>query len=276
MQTGTASVRGRPVCGRRSAVTVDSRMNHDPHTRPHAAAIAQLEWFNLSTYAARTFVALCELGTGTAKQVSETAEVPRTRVYDAVDELREAELVDVEESSPRQFISVSTDTLHRKLDSDVRQRLSTLTTALEFLEPAATGAEQRDIWTVGEEVAIVVNLLEFFAAADDEIRYLAGDAYLSSAVVDGLSAAANRGVRIAVGGLSEARLASLRTELPTVDRLDDASWSPPAVGRLLLVDGCRALVSVEVGTPPAETAVLGVGDTNSLVVIAESLFGFDD
>ena len=250
-------------------------MSHDSQTQPHAAAIAQLEWFNLSTYAARTFVALSGLGTGTAKAVSETAEVPRTRVYDAVDELHEAGLVDVRESSPREFMAVSAETLRRKLDADTRRRLSTLTTALAALEPVDRRVEQRGIWTVGEEAAVVDRLLEFFAAADDEICYLAGDEYLSEAIVEGLSAAADRGVAITLGGLSEARLAELRTELPEADRIDDASRSPPAVSRLLLVDGSRTLVSVEVGSPPTERAIWGAGDTNSLVVIFKSMFGLD-
>lgn len=250
-------------------------MTPDPRTEPHAAAIAQLEWFNLSTYAARTFVALSGLGTGTAKEVSETAEVPRTRVYDAVDELHEAGLVDVRESSPREFMAVSVETLHRTLDGDTRRRLSALTTALEQLEPADRRVEQRGIWTVGEETAVVERLLEFFAAADAEILYLAGDDYVSEAIVDGLVAAADRGVSITVGGLSEPRLAALRTRLPEVDRFDNGERLPSAVSRLLLVDGSRTLVSVEVGSPPTETAIWGAGETNGLVVIFKSMFGLN-
>ena len=262
-------------CGCGPAATVTPHMSHDPQTQPHAAAIAQLEWFNLSTYAARTFVALSGLGTGTAKQVSETAEVPRTRVYDAVDELHQMGLVDVRESSPREFMAVSAETLHRTLDGDTRRRLSMLTTALEALEPADQRVEQRGIWTVGEESAVVDRLLEFFTEADSEILYLASDEYLSDTVVEGLSAAADRGVAISLGGLSAARLADLRTDLPDADRIDDAARSPPAVSRLLVVDGSRTLVSVEVGSPPTETAIWGMGETNSLVVIFKSMFGLD-
>ncbi|MBX0298224.1 helix-turn-helix domain-containing protein [Haloarcula nitratireducens] len=45
------------------------------------------EALGLNTYAARTFVALVSLDEGTAQDVSEVAEVPQTRVYDAADEL---------------------------------------------------------------------------------------------------------------------------------------------------------------------------------------------
>jgi len=62
-------------------------MNNDPPDDPQSAAIEQLERFGMSAYAARTFVALASLGT--ARDVSQVSEVPRTRVYDAIDELQD-------------------------------------------------------------------------------------------------------------------------------------------------------------------------------------------
>ncbi|WP_433633300.1 TrmB family transcriptional regulator [Halomicrococcus sp. NG-SE-24] len=79
-------------------------------------AIDQLEQLGLSTYAARTLVALVALGSGTAKDVSEVADVPRTRVYDAVEELQEEGLVDIQQSTPKQFWPVSTETLSRSFE----------------------------------------------------------------------------------------------------------------------------------------------------------------
>lgn len=68
-----------------------------------SAAVKQLKQFGLSTYAARTFVALVELGSGTARDVSQVSDVPRTRVYDAADELCEYGLVEVRQTSPKEF-----------------------------------------------------------------------------------------------------------------------------------------------------------------------------
>lgn len=41
--------------------------------------------FGLSTYAARTFVGWVRLGSGTARDVSRVADVPRPRVYDVAE-----------------------------------------------------------------------------------------------------------------------------------------------------------------------------------------------
>ncbi|WP_321163696.1 helix-turn-helix domain-containing protein [Halorubrum lipolyticum] len=48
-----------------------------------------LKELGFSEYEAYTFVYLLQLGTGTAKDVAEIGDVPRTRVYDAVDALHE-------------------------------------------------------------------------------------------------------------------------------------------------------------------------------------------
>lgn len=251
-------------------------MTHDPRSQPHAAAIAQLEWFNLSTYAARTLVALSGLGTGTAKEISEVSDVPRTRVYDAVDELHDRGLVDILQSSPQQFMAISSETLRRKFDGETTRRLTVLTTALDNLEPADRRVEQRGIWTVGEQDAIVDRLLEFFAEADEEIVYLADDEYFTPDLIDGLSAADDRGVSITLGGLSAELLAEISAEVSTVGRIDAAA-RPPAVNRLLVVDGCRTLVGVQIGNSggDSETAIWGAGKTNSLVVIFKSMFGLN-
>lgn len=68
---------------------------------PRDTAIEQLEKLGVSTYAARTFLALVSLGTGTARDLSQVSDVPRTRVYDAIGELhgrgaRRRALVDTE------------------------------------------------------------------------------------------------------------------------------------------------------------------------------------
>lgn len=249
-------------------------MTHDPRSQPHAAAITQLEWFNLSTYAARTFVALCGLGSGTAKEVSEVAEVPRTRVYDAVDELHDRGLVDIRDSNPRQFVTVSAETLRRKLEADTVHRLSVLMTALGDIEPVDRGIEQRNIRTVDSSETIRKRLLAFVAEADEEIVYLAADRFYPTEIVESLAAAADHGVSISVGGLSEKQLTKLRNRIPTVTERSTGTL-PSMVGRLLIVDGTKTLVSVQQGNPEpdAETAIWAVGESNSLVVILNSMLG---
>jgi sugar-specific transcriptional regulator TrmB len=97
-------------------------------------AVTQLEQFGLSAYAARTFVALVRLGDGTARDVSATADIPRTRVYDAAEELRCHGLVEVEEASPKRFRPVTAVEAGREFEREYLDRVYALTEALGVLE----------------------------------------------------------------------------------------------------------------------------------------------
>lgn len=101
---------------------------------PRLEAIEQLQALGLSAYAARTFVGLVELESGTAKAVSETVDVPRTRVYDAVEELAELGLVTVEETTPKRFRSVPAETACDLFEQEYMERITRLQESLDAIE----------------------------------------------------------------------------------------------------------------------------------------------
>jgi sugar-specific transcriptional regulator TrmB len=100
---------------------------------PQSTAIEELETLGLSTYAARTLVALVSLDGGTAREIGTVSDVPRTRVYDAAGELSEAGLATIEESTPRQFLPVSTDAIERTFTQMYLDRIETLAGALDVV-----------------------------------------------------------------------------------------------------------------------------------------------
>ena len=218
-------------------------------------------------------VALSTLGSSTAKAVSDAVDVPRTRVYDAVDELRERGLVDVHESSPRQFVAVSAETACRRLEADTDRRLALLSTALGELE--TDSQRDHEIRQLNDKAAIVDRLVAFVAAADDEIIYLAGDEQLSAPLVEQLAAAADRGVAVRIGGLSADQRQQLDEQIPTFSRRSTNGELPSLVSRLLVVDGSNTLVGLRNGTPTDEQAIWSTGETNSLGLLLESIPGLD-
>jgi len=255
-------------------------MTTDPSDDPRSAAIEQLEQFGLSAYAARTFVALVRLGTGTAKDVSGVSDVPRTRVYDAIDELNDLGLVDVQQSSPTEFWAISADTTTRKFERETDHRLSILTTALDELEPARRSEEQRGVWTVDGQATVTDRVVEFVEGADDEIVYMTVEELLTEDVVDALRDAAERGVTITLGGVSGDVQDRIEAEIPGAELFESLwVWSDTPAGRLMLIDSTQTLVSVRVNGADAaptdqrsETAIWGTGETNSLVVVLRAIF----
>jgi hypothetical protein len=123
--------------------------------------------------------------------------------------------------------------------------------------------------------AVTARVVDFVAAADDEVVYMTVEDLLTEETGEALSAASDRGVSIRLGGMSDASERRLATNVP--DSLWD--WSDTPAGRLLMVDEERTLVSVLVDGDEArssdtrdETAIWGAGPANSLVVVLKALF----
>jgi sugar-specific transcriptional regulator TrmB len=255
-------------------------MSNNPIENPQSTAITQLERFGLSTYAARTFVALAMLDTATAKDVSEVSEVPRTRVYDAIDELHNRGLVDIQNTSPKEFWSVSAETASRMFEHELQRSNEILRTALTELEPVQRRAEQRGVWTVSGQQAISNRLVDFFDSAEEEIVYMTVEDLLTEDLLSGLRRAAERGVSIRLGGVSADVQARIQDDIPSAQMFESLwVWSDTSAGRLMMVDSEKTLVSAlangkdaKPSDPRSETAIWGEGETNSLVVVLRAIF----
>ena len=220
------------------------------------------------------------LGKGTAQEVSETVDVPRTRVYDAVAELQDHGLVDVQQSSPKRFWAISTETVGRHFEREYTHRVNALTDALDDIEPTERSLEQRGVWTVTGRDTVTDRVIDFVEAADDEVVYMTVESLLTEDVTDALSAASERGVSIRLAEMSQSTEETIRAMLPDAELFESIwDWADTPAGRLMMVDEERTLVSVlapgDGEHPPEsldETAIWGSGETNGLVVVLKAMF----
>ncbi len=83
---------------------------------------------------------------GTAKDISEIADVPRTRVYDAVEQLQAYDLVHMQHASPQQYRAVPIDVATQILQHRFDVRITELYDLLESLTPV--DIEPHDMPTV--------------------------------------------------------------------------------------------------------------------------------
>ncbi|WP_256545200.1 TrmB family transcriptional regulator [Halobellus inordinatus] len=255
-------------------------MSGDPSDQARFTDVKQLKALGLSTYAARTFVALVSLGEGTAQDVSEVADVPRTRVYDAADELHNRGLVDVKQSSPQRYWAISTETAGRHFEQEYDHRVTVLTDALDQLASVNRSTEQQGVWTVTGRDTVTERVVDFISSADDEAVYMTVGELLTDEVAECLSTANDRGVSIRLAEMSQSVEARLEQDVPDAQLFESVwDWSDTPAGRLLMVDQNKTLVSVLVDgngehppEPRDETAIWGAGQTNSLVVVLKALF----
>lgn len=251
-------------------------------------AVALLQQLGLKEYEAKSFVALTRLPQGTAKDIGDISEVPRTRVYDAVRVLQSKGLVEVQHGNPQRFRAVSIAEAVETLRSEYDERIESLRQTLQGLEPAAVQPEEdatHEVWALSGGQAITTRTQESITEADQEVVMVIGDdSFLDAEFVESLQAAHERGVSVIVGTISEALRAHVQDALPDVEVfVSGLEWLNSGVlpgddtelGRLLLVD--RETILVSTFTPgPAdgrqyEQAVFGHGFDNGLVTVARRL-----
>lgn len=246
-------------------------------------AVSLLRDLGLKEYEARCFLALAQLSAGTAKRISEISEVPRTRVYDAVRVLESKGLVEVQHTTPQKFRAVSIEEAIAILRQQFDTQIDTLQSHLEALDnQSAVDDDDRmqEVWGLSGHEGIESRAHGLLEDAESEIVLLVVDEELpTEALYDRLRDAVDRGVDVVVGGETDAIIAQLGTEMPSVEVFEtELDWlvgpsddDEVAISRLLLVD--RKTVLISSVHPDAdhdgahEQAVFASGLANGIVVL---------
>lgn len=242
-------------------------------------AVEELEQLGLREYEAKCFVSLTKIRAGTARDVSEHVDVPRTRVYEAVRSLESEGLVEIQHSSPQRFRAIPIEEAVEVLEGRYRSRIASLERALEGIRqsPDERGMDaDPEVWSLSGSDTIATRTKRLIDEATTEVLLLIGDSQvLSEGLRGGLSSARERGIDVVVGTGSEALHNQVGEVLPDRVVLDSQlEWlhsrngqSSISVGRLLLVDDMHLLASTVVRSngKTREQAVCGDGPSNSLV-----------
>ncbi|RBI63646.1 TrmB family transcriptional regulator [halophilic archaeon] len=251
-------------------------------------AVDLLQQLGLKEYEAKCFVVLSRLPKGTAKQISDQSDVPRTRVYDATRVLEARGLVEVQHSSPQYFRAVSIEEAIGTLRQQYESRFDELQDAVEGLEQSTTDDSDtvHEVWSLSGSDAIANRTQQLIGEADDEVVLILGtDAVLGEDLYESLDDAADRGVSLIVGTLADSVREEIDRRLEAKVFLSELDWlgatsdgyggsardEDTAIGRLLMVDRETIFVSSIDPISGKEQAVFGRGFSNGLVVIVRRL-----
>lgn len=253
--------------------------------REHAVTL--LQDLGLKQYEARCFVALTRLPTAKAREIGDVADVPRTRVYEAVENLAELGLVETQETSPKRFRAVSIDEALTILRQRYERQFTELGDALGSIEAVRESDSETQlsgVWTLSGSSAIRARVAELLGEADEEVVYLVGDdAALSEETLARLDAASRRGLPLYVGTATDSIYGRIETAVPGVKRFDswiDWLWSSGepedawTLGQILVVDRHAVLVSAHRASPgdgDEDSAVWTAGVGNGLGMVAGRL-----
>lgn len=244
-------------------------------------AVEILQQLGLKEYEARCFVGLSQLQSGTAKQLSNVAEVPRTRVYDAIRVLEAQGLVEVQHSSPQRFRTVPLDEAAETLRGQYEARVERLRAALVAVDDIDPGGEEpvQEVWSMSGTDTIANRSNTLVSEATEEVVLVVGDdSLLTDALVETLNGL-DGSVDLLVGASSADLERRIHDAVPRATTfLSGLDWLRSAgddedlvIGRLLLVDRSAVLVSTLSPESNDEQAIFGGGFRNGLIVIARRL-----
>jgi sugar-specific transcriptional regulator TrmB len=243
-------------------------------------AVEVLQQLGLKEYEAKCFVGLSRLPSGTAKQLSEVTDVPRTRIYDAIRVLEAQGLVEIQHTSPQQFRAVPLEEATETLRDQYEDRVERLGGALSKANDVRTESEEtaQEVWSLSGSEAVANRAQQLIGDADEEVLLVLGhESLLTEELVGVLNDAGD--ADLLVGAVSESLETAVTEAIPAAEtfvsgldwmreNLDDHET---AIGRLLLVDRSSILVSTFDPDTGGERAVFGGGFRNGLVVIARRL-----
>jgi sugar-specific transcriptional regulator TrmB len=248
-------------------------------------AVEALRELGLSNYEARVFVALQRLGTGTAQEVSQVSDVPRSQVYGAADDLAGRGLLEVVESSPKAFRPVSLATAREQLTARLERERER---AFENLDAVDRERSPRDtdgsVSTLRGARPIRERAVDLVADADEQVMVVGmDDELLTDALADVLRGRAAAGVSVMAAtrdAAVEERFADDPVRVMVVPDTHHGGFT----GRTLLVDDATVLLSVPTddGSPePFEEIALWTAETRIGRILARFIHagmqsGFDD
>lgn len=207
--------------------------------------IRALEDLGLPNYEAKVFVALQKLGTGTAKEISEVADVPRSQVYGTAETLEERGLIEIQQSTPKTYRPVALSEARQRLEERFEEHSDRAFSYLEAVKDDHPGRDeaQEGVWRLDGLASIESRTGELIDAAHDRVVIgVSEDVDFSQSVIDHLEGHADSDVQVIVLTEDAATVPSVRGA--TVEVIPPSLRGSEQAGRLLIVDDDTVLLSV--------------------------------
>lgn len=229
-------------------------------------AVEALRALGLSNYEAQVFVALQQLGTGTAQEVGRHSEVPRSHVYGTAESLADRGLLEVVESSPKTFRPVDLETAAKQLRRDIERKHDRAFEHLESLQnERADVYDEGHVSTLRGRQPIYDRMVDLVGRANRQLVLIgANDEFVDETLREELLDRARADVFVMVVTGDQA-LERRLTDTPVRVVVSPADTPDGYTGRTLLVDEATVLLSVPTRddeTKPFEEVALWTAETS--------------
>lgn len=201
--------------------------------------IARLRQFGLSEYAARSYLALLDLGTTEARDVSALSKVPGSKIYHILDQLHEKGLVLISPEFPRKYSPVPFGDFLQRIHDEHEGLAASIRGEREGLEAmfavigGLAGGDRGSVTLMRGRRNVLERASEMLATAQHDALFLVSAAHRDDlrAWAEPVAAARARGLRVRLLGAPEGSEGRARPS------------ALPAEAYALVADGRRALLA---------------------------------
>ncbi|WEL21536.1 helix-turn-helix domain-containing protein [Halorhabdus sp. BNX81] len=233
-------------------------------------AVESLRRLGLSKYEAGVFVALQQLGSGTAEAISDTSDVPRSQVYGAADDLAERGLVEVTQSTPKEYRPVSLTAAREQLTARIERERERAFENLDALQDeAAHDRRVQGVSTVRGRQPIDERIIALLETARDSAVFVApAGSSLSPDIAASLRERATTGVNVVLV-TAEPALGD-RFDADPVHVIVMGEDNPADfAGRALMVDEATVLLAVARAEGGTEEEALWTAESSIGRILAQ-------
>ena len=226
-------------------------------TDDESEAVDAFERLGLTSYEAKVFIALHRLGSGTARDVANVTDVPRSQVYSVAESLEERSLLEVQQSSPIRYRPVSIEEARNTLEQRFeRERERAFDYVEGVKEESSTEETQEDLWTVRSRDRVDSRVVDLLSQAENRIIF---GTRLPTFVTESIERTIRERAADGVSVLVISRTDEIRDQFDAIDGVTtetppDFRESDQRSGRVVVVDGESILLSV-VDDDGSETAI---------------------
>lgn len=135
-------------------------------------AVGQLVKIGFTSYQARVYSSLVSLGVGSVSEIHHHSRVPRTKVYETLDELIRQSAVELQAGRPALYRAIHPKTLVKHLTEEYMESAREAGEILEKSYQETRGVESDLAWTVKGGPAIRRKLAEIVSSAEQNVAML--------------------------------------------------------------------------------------------------------
>lgn len=163
-----------------------------------------LRILGLNNYESKVYITLNKIITGTAREIGESAEVPRPRVYSILQKLVKRGFVDVKEGKPLKFTVVPPHDAFKKHRNWMNQTLDQAESDLNIIYESHIPSFPAPIWVINGPEKIIKKEMEIISRAEDSIMILAGFMFEDEIPLlkENLSKIKKKGVKVRINARS--------------------------------------------------------------------------